>query len=154
MTAVGIAGGDRTVDGRPVHAGRVWRGLRIEGLLLDSRMANGAFDDLTPLTRQLRACPDTGEGDPERNAGEPIAALLGRVRAAHPKADATQVRRGLASPRSQPWDSGAFDPGAGAGGRTAWGNYRDGFQNPPIDWRIGTARKRAFFAALGQATGA
>ena len=48
---------------------------------------------------------------------------------------------------------GYFDPGAGAGGRTAWGNYRDGFQNPPVDWRIGTARKRAFFAALRQATG-
>ena len=378
MTAVGIAGGDWTVDGCPVYAGRVWRGLRVEGLLLNSRMANGVFDDLNPLTRQLWAYPDTGEWDPERNTEELIAALpdyrvhglaaiglnlqgaapggyyrrdagavaelLERVRVAHPKADAAGVWRDLASSRSQPWDSGAFDPdgslrpafaaragrviaaadrigmvvclglfyfgqderlrdedavtaaldnacdwllglerdnvvveianeadiplyehpilavdrvhalvarvgthrrgarrllagtsvsgrrapteaiveasdfillhgngldapdriaarvaetralaayrgqpvlfneddhfdfdrrrnnftaalraragwgyfdpGAGAGGAAAWGNYRDGFQNPPVDWRIGTARKRAFFAALRVATGA
>ena len=378
MTALGIAGGDWLVDGRPACEGRVWRGHRIEGLLLNSRMANGLFDDLNPLTCGLWAYPDTGAWDAGRNTDELIAALpawrahglaaiglnlqgaapggyyrwndaavralLEKVRADHPGAGAADVWRGLDSPRSQPWDSGAFDadgrlrpafaaraeraiaaadalgmavclglfyfgqderlrdeaavvaavdaacdwllglphenvaveianevdiplyehpiltvdkvhalvararghrrgarrllagtsvsgrraptgaivaasdfvllhgnglddpdriarrvaetralsayrgqpvlfneddhfdfdkprnnftaalaaragwgyfdPGAGAGGRIAWGNYRDGYQNPPIDWRIGTPRKRAFFAALKEVTGA
>jgi hypothetical protein len=49
---------------------------------------------------------------------------------------------------------GYFDPGPAAGGGSAFGNYREGFQNPPIDWSIGSARKRAFFALLREVTGA
>ena len=73
MMTVAIAGGDWLLDGRPTCPGRVWRGRRIQGLLLNSRMA--------------------------------------------------------------------------------WGNYRDGYRNPPIDWRIATPRKRAFFSALKEAAG-
>ncbi len=378
MTTVEIAGSDWLIDGRPTYEGRVWRDRPIAGLLLNSRMANGAFDDLNPLTRGLWAYPDTGVWDAERNSDELIAALpdyrdcglaaiginlqgaapggyyrwdkgalaglLERVRADRPGTTAAQLWRGLELPRSQPWDSGAFqpdgrlrpaftarverviaaadrlgmvviaglfyfgqderlrdetavlaaldracdwliglphenvvveianeadiplyehpiltvenvhapiaraqthrrgrrrllagtsvsgrraptaaiaaasdfillhgngladpdritervaetralsgyrgqpvlfneddhfdfdrprnnfaaalaaragwgyfDPGAGAGGRTAWGNYRDGFQNPPIDWRIATPRKRAFFTVLKEIVGA
>ena len=44
--------------------------------------------------------------------------------------------------------------------RASWGyfdagssNYRDGYQSPPVNWGINTARKRAFFAKLEEITG-
>jgi hypothetical protein len=49
---------------------------------------------------------------------------------------------------------GYFDPGAAAGGGSAFGDYRSGYQNPPVDWGIGTERKRAFFGWLREVTGA
>ena len=65
----------------------------------------------------------------------------------------------------QPWNNltaalsrragwGYFDPGPGAGGGLAAGNYVDGYQNVPINWAINTPRKRAFFNLLKQITGA
>jgi hypothetical protein len=48
---------------------------------------------------------------------------------------------------------GYFDAGHGAGGRSAEGNYRDGYQNVPVNWGINTERKQAFFAALRNVTG-
>ena len=47
---------------------------------------------------------------------------------------------------------GYFDPGEGAGGRVAFGNYRDGYQLIPANWGINTARKQAFFAFLKEVT--
>ena len=46
-----------------------------------------------------------------------------------------------------------FDPGEGAGGRAAFGDYVEGYQNPPINWGINTKRKAAFFEALRGVTG-
>lgn len=44
---------------------------------------------------------------------------------------------------------GYFDPGQAAGGRShLTADYRDGFQIPPVNWRINTPRKRAFFEFL------
>ncbi len=40
---------------------------------------------------------------------------------------------------------GYFDPGES--------NYRDGYQCPPVNWGINTARKRAFFGLLSEITG-
>lgn len=48
---------------------------------------------------------------------------------------------------------GYFDPGEGAGGRAAFGNYVDGYQNPPVNWHINTQRERAFFNLLHEITG-
>ncbi len=47
---------------------------------------------------------------------------------------------------------GYFDPGEGAGGRSARGNYWDGFQNVPVNWTINTERKRQFFALVQEVT--
>jgi hypothetical protein len=47
---------------------------------------------------------------------------------------------------------GYFDPGAGAGGQVAFGNYQDGYQLIPAHWGINTARKREFFAFLKRVT--
>jgi hypothetical protein len=40
---------------------------------------------------------------------------------------------------------GYFDPGES--------NYRDGYQCPPVNWRINTARKQAFFSLVEEITG-
>lgn len=48
---------------------------------------------------------------------------------------------------------GYFDPGEGAGGGVAFGNYRDGYQLIPANWGLNTDRKRAFFAFLKEVTG-
>lgn len=73
-TVVGIQGADFTINGRPTYEGRTWRGHRIEGLLLNSRMVQGIFDDLNPQTRSRWAYPD-GPWDPERNTREFLEAM-------------------------------------------------------------------------------
>jgi hypothetical protein len=75
QTVVSIEGDQFLLNGQPTYKGRTYRGWKIEGLLLNSRMANGVFDDINPLTRQLWAYPDTRDWDPERNAQELIDML-------------------------------------------------------------------------------
>ena len=145
MTAIGIDGEDWLIDGAPTYAGRVFRGWRIEGLLLNSRMANGLFDDENPLTRHLWAYPDMGAWDPERNTlelaralpayrargllavavnlqggsplgyyrGERRQSVLARIAHAHPAAGEADIWKDVPDIESQPWSSSAFDP-AGA----------------------------------------
>ncbi len=74
QTTVSIQGEDFYLNGRPTYAGRVWRGRRIEGLLLNSRMVQGTFDDLNPQTRARWNYPD-GPWDPQRNTREFVAAM-------------------------------------------------------------------------------
>src|SRR5262245_31627101 len=63
------------INGKPTYAGRSWEGRRIEGLLFNSRMVQGIFDDLNPQTRKRWAYPDTRTWDPERNTREFLAAM-------------------------------------------------------------------------------
>ncbi len=49
-TAVSIKGDMFYINGKPTYAGRKWKGHKIEGLLLNSRMVQGIFDDLNPET--------------------------------------------------------------------------------------------------------
>jgi hypothetical protein len=74
-TTVAIEGDRFLINGRPTYEGRVWRGMRIEGLLMNSRMVQGIFDDLNPETRDQWAYPDTKRWDAERNTREFIAAM-------------------------------------------------------------------------------
>ena len=48
---------------------------------------------------------------------------------------------------------GYFDPGDAAGGKSEFGDYRDGYQNVPVNWGINTPRKRGFFGLLTEVTG-
>lgn len=75
VTEVGIQGDRFLINGSPTYAGRSWNGQRIEGLLFNSRMVQGVFDDLNPATRAQWAYPDTGEWDAERNTREFIEAM-------------------------------------------------------------------------------
>jgi hypothetical protein len=45
-TTLSIDGADFFVNGRPTYEGRTYNAMRIEGLLLNSRMVQGIFDDL------------------------------------------------------------------------------------------------------------
>lgn len=48
---------------------------------------------------------------------------------------------------------GYFDPGDAAGGKSEFGDYRDGYQNVPVNWGINTPRKQGFFNLLSEITG-
>jgi len=110
-TIVSIQGGDFHINGKPTYAGREWRGHRIEGLLMNSRMVHATFDDLNPETAGRWKYPDTGKWDAERNVREFIA-MMPEWRK-HGLLSLTVNFQG-GSPegysRSQPWENNAFNP--------------------------------------------
>ena len=74
-TTVSIDGDRFMINGKPTYAGRHYKGMRIEGLLMNSRMVQGIFDDLNLGTRSRWAYPDTKRWDPDRNTREFVAAM-------------------------------------------------------------------------------
>lgn len=98
------------INGRPTYAGRSWQGHSIQGLLFNSRMVQGIFDDLNPETVSQWAYPDTGKWDAERNTSEFIAAMPEWRR--HGLLAFTLNLQG-GSPfgysKQQPWVNSAFD---------------------------------------------
>jgi hypothetical protein len=74
-TVVAIRGDDFYINGHLTYAGRSWQGHSIAGLLFNSRMVQGIFDDLDSATVATWAYPDTGRWDPDRNTAEFIAAM-------------------------------------------------------------------------------
>ena len=109
-----IVGEDFHLNGRPTYAGRSWKGHRIEGLLLNSRMVQATYDDLNPETARRWAYADTGKWDAERNVREFIAAMPEWKR--HGLLAVTVNFQG-GSPEGysskQTWESGAFNPDGG-----------------------------------------
>ena len=75
MTHISIKAESWLINDEPTYTGRQFRGRKITGLLMNSRMTNAVFDDENPLTRHLWAYPDTTEWDPDRNTDEFIAQL-------------------------------------------------------------------------------
>jgi hypothetical protein len=75
QTTVSIVGNAFHINGRPTYPGREWQGHRIEGLLFNSRMVQGIYDDLNPDTRSRWAYPDTNVWDADRNTREFLAAM-------------------------------------------------------------------------------
>ena len=73
-TVVSIQGREFLINGRPTYEGRSYDGMRIQGLLLNSRMVQGIFDDRNSETRSRWNYPD-GPWDPERNTREFIDAM-------------------------------------------------------------------------------
>lgn len=74
-TTVSIEGDRFFINGRPTYEGRTYQGMKIEGLLMNSRMVQGIYDDLNPETRSRWNYPDTGRWDAVRNTQEFIAAM-------------------------------------------------------------------------------
>jgi hypothetical protein len=72
---VSIEGDTFLINGQPTLKGVAWRGYSLEGLLPNSRMVQGAFDDLNPDTRGRWVYPDTKTWDPDRNTREFVAAM-------------------------------------------------------------------------------
>ena len=110
QTAVSIVGNDFHINGKPTYAGRVWNGHRIEGLLMNSRMVQGVFDDLNPETVSRWAYPDTKKWGADRNTREFVAAMPEWK--AHGLLAVTVNFQG-GSPEgyshAQPWITGAFN---------------------------------------------
>lgn len=75
QTVVSIQDSMFLINGEPTYAGRTWNGHTIEGLLFNSRMVQGIFDDKNPETRPQFHYPDTDEWDPDRNTREFVAAM-------------------------------------------------------------------------------
>lgn len=99
------------INGQPTYAGRYYRGLKIEGLLMNARVVQGIFDDRNPETRNRWKYPDTGKWDPHRNTREFIAAMPEWRR--HGLLAFTINLQG-GSPegysKAQPWDNSAIAP--------------------------------------------
>src|SRR5688572_20290234 len=74
-TTVEIRGDRFFINGKPTYEGRSFDGKRVEGLLMNSRMVQGIFDDRNPETVGRWAYPDTGKWDAERNTREFLAAM-------------------------------------------------------------------------------
>jgi alpha-L-rhamnosidase len=74
-TLVEIKGNQFYINGKPTYKGRSWQGNKIEGLLVNSRMVQGIFDDLNPKTAGEFAYADTKKWDADRNTNEFIAAM-------------------------------------------------------------------------------
>jgi len=74
-TTVAIDGQRFLIDEKPTYTGREWRGHKIEGLLMNSRMVQATFDDENPLTQNMFAYPDTGAWEADRNTDEFVAMI-------------------------------------------------------------------------------
>ena len=74
-TTVTIEGNQFLIDGELTYKNRYWEGNKIEGLLMNSRMVQGTFDDMNPETAVKWKYPDTGQWDPDRNTNEFVSAM-------------------------------------------------------------------------------
>ncbi|MFN2128673.1 MAG: hypothetical protein ACK2TU_12520, partial [Anaerolineales bacterium] len=74
-TIVTIQNDDFYINGVPTLQGMEWKGISMEGLLPNSRMVQGIFDDLNPETEEKWKYPDTDIWDPDRNTNEFIEAM-------------------------------------------------------------------------------
>jgi len=110
-TKVSILGEKFFINGNPTFEGRSWNGVSVEGLLPNSRMVQGVFDDLNAETVSRWKYPDTGEWDANRNTDEFIASM-GEWRKHGLLAFTINFQGG--SPegysKNQTWENNAFEP--------------------------------------------
>ena len=137
-----------TADGRRLLVGTQLRRRSIPGervlAVSDLALLHGnSVDDPAEIGRDGRA--HAGAADLPADADR-----LQRGRSLRLRAAGEQPAR-----RARAYASwGYFDPGAAAGGSSARGDYVDGYQLVPVNWRINTPRKRAFFDAIRRIIGA
>lgn len=70
ITTVSVSGEKFLINGIPTFQGKSWRGYPLEGLLPNSRMVQGIFDDLNKETFPLWYYPDLKTWDADRNTNE------------------------------------------------------------------------------------
>ncbi len=113
-TTVSIRGDQFFINNKPTYAGRSYKGMKIEGLLMNSRMVQGIYDDRNSETVSRWKYPDTGKWDAERNTREFIAAMPEWRR--HGLLAFTINLQG-GSPqgysKDQPWHNSAFEADGG-----------------------------------------
>jgi len=69
-TVVNIKNDQFYINGKITYEKSYWNGYKIEGLLMNSRMVQGIFDDLNPETIDNWIYPDTQKWDADRNTNE------------------------------------------------------------------------------------
>ena len=110
-TELAIDGERFLIGNKLTYPGRQWRGHKIEGLLMNTRMVLGFFDDQNPVTIANWNYPDTKQWDPARNTREFLAAMPAWRK--HGVLSFTLNMQG-GNPRGyagrQPWVTGAFTP--------------------------------------------
>ncbi len=74
-TEVSIKDGDFYINNKITLKGKTYEGMKLEGLLPNSRMVQGIYDDLNPETRDMWKYADTGKWDADRNTNEFIKAM-------------------------------------------------------------------------------
>ncbi len=74
-TTVTIKGAQFYINNKITYKNRYWEGNPIEGLLFNSRMVQGIFDDTNPATLKSFKYPDTQQWDADRNTKEFINAM-------------------------------------------------------------------------------
>jgi hypothetical protein len=108
-TVVSIRNDQFFINGKPTYENRYWKGIKIEGLLLNSRMVQGIFDDLNPETANYWIYPDTKKWDADRNTSEFIS-NMGKWKSAGLLSFTINMQGG--SPQgyssAQPWNNSAF----------------------------------------------
>lgn len=111
ITTVSIEGDNILINGVPTLQGITWNGIEMEGLLPNSRMVQGIFDDSNSETVEKWAYLDTKRWDPDRNTNEFIDAMDAWY--AHGLLGFTINLQG-GSPEGyskfQPWENNAFNP--------------------------------------------
>jgi hypothetical protein len=115
-TKVSIVDDQFYINGVPTYQGRTWTttkgdSFQVEGLLMNSRMVQGIFDDLNPQTVGQWAYPDTKKWDADRNTREFIEAMPAWLE--HGMLSFTINLQGgcpYGYCRTQPWDNSAFNP--------------------------------------------
>ena len=112
-TVVSIQGREFLINGRPTYEGRSFDGARVQGLLFNSRMVQGIFDDRNAETRSRWNYPD-GPWDPERNTREFIDAMpLWKAKGLLAFTINLQGGSPEGYSRSQPWINSSFDADGG-----------------------------------------
>ncbi len=108
-TTLSIKGDAFLINGKPTYAGRTWKGHKIEGLLMNSRVVQATFDDLNLETRSRWTYPDGTPYDAEKNT-EKFIAMLPEWRKAGLLSFTVNLQGG--SPegysKSQPWHNSAI----------------------------------------------
>jgi len=115
-TVVTIEGEKFFINEVPTYQGVSWttsyeEEYPVEGLLMNSRMVQGIFDDVNPMTRGQWIYPDTRKWDPDRNTAEFMNAMAS-WRENGLLAFTLNLQGGCPYGYcgQQPWDNSAFAP--------------------------------------------
>jgi len=110
LTNVTIIGDQFLINGKVTYEKRYWNGYKIEGLLFNSRMVQGIFDDSNPETINNWIYPDTKKWDAKRNTDEFVRNMK-KWRSYGLLSFTINMQGG--SPQgystSQPWNSSAYN---------------------------------------------
>jgi hypothetical protein len=139
------------INGKPTYEGRKWNGKKIEGLLMNARIVQG---DKVVRASDFLLLHGNGQNRPEQ-----IVTLIRKTRSVpgyrsmpvlineDDHYDFDQAQNNLTAAVNEYVSWGFFDY------RHRGDGFDEGFQSPPANWGLSSARKKAFFTKIGEITG-